>query len=480
MSAPDRRTPVVLLAGASVQAGPGGSVHDGMDRVARTMLDTPGTVVVRHDLTALNEGIVRRTVWYGTPVDLDPQRAGPTDGSAGFTDNGAGFMEPGPGARGNDLFAHRAVTTVHELAHGCVSCTLRADLLPLLCLLATRDSVRRIVIALDPRFEAEAEAVCHAIEHVPVVGVAGRVDGPAGRNVRIGAVITGLDAQAWPVDILGEDTLADRGLAAADDERTVAQVAVGQVEFADAVLVFAPDALGGGDRARLAAILDRLVPLAPAEWLDGPAGPDRERVEGLLARLPAGARRGRIFDAHAPLLRGRPPLQAEYGVQLVEFAASRPFHPARLHEALDVLFDGVVTARGRVWLATQPEEVVWLESAGGGLRVGGAGPWLAAMSPVEFAAADPDRRALAALRWDEHFGDRDVSLTILICAADPDEIRHALHWALVDEDELRQVRTAPGLVAQWEDPFGEWHRDPCDTTESEGATEAALPHDTHE
>lgn len=462
VSPPDRRTPVVMLAGASAEPGPDGSVRGGMDRVAQTLLGTPGTVVVRHDLTALHEGIVRRTVWYGT---TDGHTVAPGQKCAGLTEESAGMTEG------------RAVTTVHELAHGCVSCTLRADLLPLLCLLATRDSVRRIVIALDPAFEAEA--VCRAIEQVPVVGVAGRVDGPAGRGVCIEAVVTGLDAQAWPVDILGDETLADRALAAADDERTIAQVAVGQVEFADAILVFAPDALAGGDRARLAAILDRLVPRAPVEWVDDPAGPNRQRIENLLARLPADARRGRILDAHAPLLRGRPPLHAEYGIQLIEFAASRPFHPARLHEALDVLFDGVVTARGRVWLATQPGEVVWLESAGGGLRVGGAGPWLAAMTPEEFATADPDRRALAAARWDEHFGDRDISLTILTCDNDPDEIRHALHWALVDEDELRLVRTASELVAQWEDPFGEGHQDPCAATES-GAAESVLPHETHE
>nr|WP_254205191.1 GTP-binding protein [Nocardia alni] len=428
-----------------------------MDRVAWAMLDIPGTVVVRHDLTALHEGIVRRTVWYGTPVGRMAALSGVLD--------------------------HRAVTTVHELAHGCVSCTLRADLLPLLCLLSMRDSVRRIVILLDPAFEAEA--VCHAIEHVVVAGVAGRVDGPAGRSVRVEAVLTGLDAHTWPADAIGDDMLKERGLSA-DDERTVAQVAVGQVEFADAVLIFAPDPFAGGDRARLMAILDRLVPQAPVDWLDeavgsgavgaGKEGPACARIEGLLARIAGDSRRGRIFDAHAPLLRGRPPLDTEYGVTLVEFAAGRPFHPERLHEALDVLFDGVVTARGRIWLATQPHDAVWLESAGGGLRVGGAGPWLAAMTPEEFADADPDRRALAALRWDEHFGDRDISLTILVCDADPDDIRHALHWALVDDAELELMRTAPELVARWSDPFGDWHEDPCDSAASEEPETSASPH----
>lgn len=411
-------------------AGFAGLAAAGVDRAAAVLGMAPGTVVVRHDLTQLREGIVHRTVRTAT----------------------------------------QETSAVLELAHGCVSCTLRMDLLPLLCTLARRESVDRIVLALDPAFEAEA--VCQAIENVVVAGVHGRVDGPAGRDVRVDAVLTCLDADAWLADATGDDTLAERGLATADDDRTVAQVAVGQVDFADAVIALgAADASGvllGDARAKLAAVLARLVPGAPVAWVDELSRLTPTLVETLLTRVPADSRRGRVFDAHAPLLRGRPPLTGDCGVELVEFAAARPFHPARLHEALDVLLDGVVTARGRIWLATQPDEVVWLESAGGGLRVGGAGRWLAALPEAELAEADPERRAMAALRWDERFGDRDISLSILVYEADPAEIREALHWALVEDDELRLVERAPERVAQWEDPFGDWHADPCASDEAGG------------
>ncbi|MFD9615283.1 hypothetical protein ACFWWS_38610, partial [Streptomyces sp. NPDC059083] len=61
---------------------------------------------------------------------------------------------------------------------------------------------------------------------------------------------------------------------------------------------------------------------------------------------------------------------------------------------------------------------------------------------------------------------RHTSLVILVADADPEEVRHALHWALVDEDELRQVRFAPERVALWPDLFGDQHEEPCDTTRS--------------
>lgn len=432
----DRRTPLVLLAvtgeraasGHDPAAAPAGAARAAADALAAM----PGTVVIRHDLRDLGEGVVRRTVRTGDRTELD----------------------------------------VLELAHGCVSCTLRADLLPLLRTLAARGTVTRIVLDLDPAFEADA--VCEAIENVVVTGMVGRVDGPASLDVRVAAVLTCLDERRWFADATGDEALADRGLSTVDDERTVAQVALAQVEAADALLL-----TGCGEdpaeAARTAAVLARLVPDVPVARLAADAAPTAEQVELLLART-LGRRRATGFDPHAPLLRGQPPLTADCGVEWVEFAADRPFHPARLHDALDVLLDGVVTARGRMWLATQPDEVVWLESAGGGLRVGGAERWLAAMSPEERAAADPERQALAALRWDERFGDRHVSLVVLVHDADPTEIRRALHWALVEDDELLLVQRAPGRVAEWGDPFGDQHTDPCADTAPPGV---AAPADRH-
>ncbi len=394
---PDGRTPLVVVSGWS------GPVHE----TAHSFLgdrETPA-VVVRHDLGDLGQGIVRRTL---------------TTGSAE---------------------APEVTTEVLELAHGCVSCTLRYDLLPLLRRLHARSSVGRIVLELDPALEPEA--VCWAVQHVPVVGVVGQLDGPAGRDVRVEAVVACLDTEAWWEAVTGDEDL--------DDDRTVAQVAVGQVAFADALVV--------DDRAadpwlthKVAAVLARLAPGCPTSAApDGPA---------LLSRVGADTRRGRVDGAHSPLLRGGPPLDADHGVALVEFTARRPFHPGRLHEAIDVLLDGVVTARGRLWLATRPDVALWLESAGGGLRVAAADRWLADMTADERCDVDAERRALAALRWDERFGDRDTSIVVLVHDVDPSAITAALDWALLTERELDDEASWP----TWDDPFGEFHTDPCAPT----------------
>lgn len=399
----DGRTPLILVAGWNGTT----------DATARALLG-PGTVVVHHDLDLVHEGVVRRTV---TTVE---------DGR--------------PTER----------LRVLELAHGCISCTLRQDLLPLLRALHTRSSVQRIVLHLDRRLEPEA--LCWAVDHVVVAGVVGQIDGPASRDVRVESVLTCVDAGTWLGDATDDDEL--------DDGRTVAQIVVGQVDYAGALLVTGA-ADNGWEQAKLHAVLVRLAPGAPIAWGSNAESPVTD-IEKLLSQVPADARRGAVSDAHAPLLRGQPPLTDDCGVMIVEFEAQRPFHPERLHEAIDVLLEGVVSARGRVWVATQPDEALWLESAGGGLRVASANRWLAAMTPEEQEQVPNDRRAMAALRWDERFGDRHSSIVVLVHAADPTEIDRTLQWALVSDDELvdeTRWRT-------WNDPFGQFHEDPCETTES--------------
>jgi G3E family GTPase len=378
------RTPVVLVAG-----------QGDTDAVAGALLRIPGTLVVEH---RFDGHLVRRAL-----VALQ----------------------------------HGVLSTTEaalELAHGCIACTIRKDLPVLLRQLHRRDDVDRIVVHLAPWLDPEH--ICYAIDHVRVRVAPGYVDGPAARDVRIAAVVTCVDATRWLGQALGHDVL--------DDGRTVAQVVVGQVEFADVVVLTHPE------RVTLAA-MRRLAPRARIT-----VGVDR--VEQALAHLDSDARRGRSGHPHGALLAGQPPLHADGQVQLVEFHARRPFHPQRLHATLDLLTDGVIRIRGRLWLANQPEQVMWVESAGRGMRIESAGKWLAAMSASEVAYVDPERRVFADLMWEYHYGDRHTAMTVLVCGARPADILAALHRALLTNAEM----LTPDDWSGYHDPFGDWHEDPCD------------------
>jgi G3E family GTPase len=368
--------------------------HGDADGVAEMLLQAPGTVVVTHDFDGQ---VVRRSV-----TNLQ----------------------------------HGAVVSSElalELSNGCVSCTTRNDLLILLRRLHRRDDVTRIVVHLTPWLEPEP--ICWSIHHVQVSVGPGYLDGPAARDVQIAAVVTTIDATTWLGEALGTDELTDG--------RTAAQVVVGQADFADVLVLTGPDAT----------TLDVLRRLAPTARIT--IGLDR--VEQCLAHLQPDARRGAERSPHDPLLAGQPPLDPAGAVSIVEFNAARPFHPQRLHVAVDALLEGVVRTRGRLFLANRPDDVMAIESAGGGLLVEHAGTWLAAMSPSQLAYTDPQRRALAGVGWDQHFGDRYTAMTILVCGAQPADITTALQAALLTDDELAR----PDQWAGYPDPFGDEHTDPC-------------------
>ena len=364
-----------------------------------------GTVVVHHDLRDVAAGVVRRRMHWDS----------------------------------------RSETITLKLAHGCLSCALRVDVLPLLQSLARTPQLRRIVLRLDPVLAPDQ--ICWALRQVRVGGA------PVLEDLDLRGVITVVNPGSWLADATGAAQPPERGLAVLPgDKRTVAQVVVGQAEFAD-LLVYS----GTSEAqllARTDAVLARLVPLACRLRIND-AGPELS-----LGELPPGARRGRVDDPFAALLRGQPPLHRTCGAELIVFTARHPFHPERLHEAVDVLLDGVVRSRGRVWLATRPETALWMESAGGALQLGVAGDWLAAGDAAAWAAADPERVAMAAVNWHHEWGDRRQELAVLAYAADPDKITAALRAALLTKAELA---AGAAVWRTYPDPFGLSHTEPCGT-----------------
>lgn len=384
----------------------------GLDRAASARITlamhAPGTATVSTDLRNLESGSVVQVVHR---IDAD----------------------------GTD---HLSVDEVH-LEHGCVSCTLRLSLIPLLQELHRDPGVERIVVALDPALEPEKIAM--------------EVRGRAGDDLAVVDTVCGVDAAGWLTAATGEITLAEAGLSIGEDERTLAQLAVAQIRFADAIVIEGADRAGGAwELARLHSVLIRLAPAAGMRTLNSLQLVDSRLIASLRASETPASPHGRPRRPFDPLLAGEPPLDEDCGVTLTSFEASRPFHPERLHAALDVLLDGVVASQGRLWIASNPDDILWLESAGEALGIHHVGHWLAARPD---GVADPEHRLAAAMLWDEVHGDRHTSVAVLCHRAAPETIHTALTAALVTDDEFRR---GPAFLARLPSPFGTGHEDPCD------------------
>lgn len=242
-----------------------------------------------------------------------------------------------------------------ELTGCCLSCTLREDAGPAVGLVAAAGRWREVVLALPA-----------SLQPAGLLGVLADRD-----DVHVDTVTTVVDALLLRAQVGGDDTLADRGLAAAPtDRRTTAELVLGQLEDADVLAVASLHRTSADDARTVEALLAHLAPLALQVPLGpGGVGSDDAVSTGRHDRGAGPQERARLAELVAELC---PP---SCGVTTLRWRADRPLHGARLSAALPAVIAGVVRSRGHVWLADRQAWRVRWESAGANLSFGDPAPW---------------------------------------------------------------------------------------------------------
>ncbi|WMX44340.1 GTP-binding protein [Streptomyces roseicoloratus] len=295
------------------------------------------------------------------------------------------------------------------LVDDCACCALREDLVPELTRLADDGPTRLAVVELwdsvEPRTMAEVIAA-HGGDRLALTGV-----------------ITAVDP-ALVLPYLGNgDDLADAGLAAArTDRRTVGDTWARQLEYAPVLALVDSGEADDGDHALLA----QLHPTA----LRVPA----RSVELARAAL-AGFDVETAAAAQDPACALLPQEADEAGVATLVWRRRRPFHPGRLHRALEDLCCAAARSRGRFWLADRPDTLLAWDAAGGALCVENAGPWLASLPDADWERVPPMRRAAAALDWHPDHGDCCQHLVFTSPGLDRDGLARLLDSCLLTDAE---------------------------------------------
>jgi G3E family GTPase len=327
-----------------------------------------------------------------------------------------------------------------ELSNGCICCTLREDLLVEVARLARERRFDHLLI--------ESTGISEPLPVAETFTFEGEDGLSLGAVARLDTMATVVDGGAFLRDIGSIEELRDRDVALGpDDERSVVDLLIDQVEFADVLIVNKADLL---DAAEL------------------------ERLEALLRRLNAGARivravRGAVdarelldthrfdFDraAQAPgwmtVLRGEESSEAdEYGFSSFAYRRERPFHPDRLWARVNQGFEGVVRAKGFFWLASRPLVAAEWSNAGGVVHVGPAGLWWDSVPRSQWP-----EEAIAEIesRLDGRWGDRRQELVFIGSELDEPTLSAELDACLLGDDELA------GGMAAWAslpDPWPIW------------------------
>jgi len=329
-----------------------------------------------------------------------------------------------------------------EMSNGCICCTLREDLLIEITRLAKENRFDYLLIETTGISEPLpiAETFTFADE-----------DGTSLADVaQLDTMVTVVDGYNFLNDYGSQDLLGDRGLSLGEeDERTVVDLLVEQIEFCDVLVLNKTDLLTLEEIGRLESMLKTLNPRAQIIHSSfGKVPLHRMMHTGLFDFDQAAEAPGWLQE-----LRGEHvPESEEYGISSFVYRARKPFHPQRLWQWFNQEWSGVVRSKGRYWIASRPELCATWSQAGAVTRTELAGMWWVA-TPKEYWPEDAESFAHIKSRWQEPYGDRQQELVLIGIAMDKTALTAAFDDCLLTEAEV-----ALGMDAwrQFSDPFPVW------------------------
>jgi G3E family GTPase len=331
-----------------------------------------------------------------------------------------------------------------EMTNGCICCTLREDLLKEVRALAESGRFDYLLI--------ESTGISEPLPVAATFEFRDEHDQSLSDVARLDTMVTVVDAANLLKDYASTDFLSQRGEALDGDKRTLVDLLVEQVEFADVVVLNKIDAATPAQREAAGMIVRAL-------------NPDADIVEASFANVPF----DRVLDTgrfayeraqqhplwHKELygFAEHVPETEEYGIKSFVYRARRPFDPARFHAFLRESWGGVIRAKGHFWIATRPDWCGEMSQAGAIVRTEGLGSWWAAI-PRERWPDNPDSRMMMRRIWNDLYGDRRQELVFIGSGVNEQDIRRRLDACL--------VRGRPGMDPEaWtklRDPFPPWRR----------------------
>ena len=344
----------------------------------------------------------------------------------------------------NEISFNRSEEKLVEMSNGCICCTLREDLLEEINRLAKEGKYNYLVI--ESTGISEPLPVAETFTFADEDGVS------LSSIASLDTMVTVVDALNFLKDYDEAKSLQDVGESLGEeDERSVADLLVEQVEFADVLLISKTDLVSEIELERLKSILKTLN----TEAVQIPIENGNVPVKQVLATGKFSFERAQQAPGWLKELRGEHiPETEEYGISSFVFNARRPFHPQKFYEFLHSkdIAGKLIRSKGFFWLATRPRYAGSWSQAGGMARYGAAGLFWKAV-PKEQWPDDPEFLKAIDEQWVEPFGDMRQELVFIGQGLDKESIIEYLNDCLLSEDEVMQGKE---VWAKLPDPFPSW------------------------
>ena len=323
-----------------------------------------------------------------------------------------------------------------EMSNGCICCTLRDDLLAEVSRLANEGRFDYLLIESTGISEPIPVAQTFTFEDEEGVSLQ--------QIARLDTMVTVVDAANFLHEYRKSETLQSLDQALdEEDERTVTDLLIEQVEFANVIVLSKTDLIDESTANQVDRVLRTLNPGAKIVRAVRGVLPLREVLAtGMFDYDAAEQSAGWIRELQGE----HTPESEEYGISSFVYREVRPFDAEKLWEFLndERTWTNVLRSKGFFWVAAEHSLSYEWAQAGSVSNVDPAGFWWAALPPEEWDC-DPDERPDEQPDWDTHYGDRCQQLVFIGIDMDEAWFRQRLDACLLDEAVCQDPTTWEAL-----------------------------------
>lgn len=315
-----------------------------------------------------------------------------------------------------------------QLSNGCICCTLRDDLVKEVTRLVENGNFDYLLIEGTGIAEPMpiAQSFSYAFEDLGV---------DLTKISRLDTMVTVVDGFNFYNDFGSSETLTDRDPDNTISERSIVDLLVEQIEFANVIVLNKVDLISTHQQEEMKSIIRKLNPDAKIIIADHGKIDPKEVLNTHLFDF-AEAAQGSGWQKE--LQNKHTPETDEYGIGSFVFREHRPLHPKRFKEYLSKNWDaGIVRSKGFFWLASRKNEALLLSQAGGSIVVERIGSWWASFS-IKERNQHPSFQAneeYILSRWDKTWGDRMNEIVFIGQDMDEKKIRQKMEYCLCTDIE---------------------------------------------
>lgn len=342
-----------------------------------------------------------------------------------------------------DASLSRTEEKLVEMSNGCICCTLREDLLIEIQRLAKEDRFDYLVI--------ESTGISEPLPVAETFTFEDEDGNSLSKYATLDTMVTVVDCVHFFDNLSSIEMLKDRGESLGeDDERSIVDLLVDQVEFANIILLNKSKEVDPDDLKKIKGVIKALNTDAnciETSYSDVPL--NKVLNTGLFDFDKASQAPGWLKEMRGEHI----PETEEYNISSISFKSTRPFHPERFLNFVQSKLDGVYRVKGYFWLATRMDLVGHISVAGKLADISPAGKWWAAVPKNEWNLEDEEMVEDIKRNWKKPYGDRRQELVFIGTDIDKKGINQRLLDCVLTDEEYK---LGPEEWQKFSDPIHAW------------------------